>query len=101
AHGGDKVVFVGDTMGDGAQFWAEGARLTLPNSKLRVRYSSDFHDWGGPCTLSTCLWATRIFGPDHRISLEPDVRVPSTLADYVAGRDAALDRIQGQKGIRE
>ena len=91
-HGGERVTFVGDHMGDRDQFWAEGRNLELPHSHLPVRLSDYYHDWSQPCRDSTCLWATRIFGPEHRLSLEPDVRVATTFSDYSIGVDRVLQR---------
>jgi hypothetical protein len=92
SHGDGNVVFVGGHMGDYDRFWAEGRNLKLPNSGWSVRYNDGFHDWSGPCNEPECLWATRIFGPQQPTSLEPDVRVPMTFADYSRGVDAAFDR---------
>ena len=91
-HGGGRVSFVGDHMGDEDRFWAEGSMLELPRSGIEVRYSDYFHDWSQPCRDSACLWATRIFGPTTPISLQPDVPVRTTFSDYAEGVDAVLDR---------
>ena len=91
-HGDGNVVFVGSHMGDYDRFWAEGRNLKLPNSGMSVRYSDGYHDWAGPCREPTCLWATRVYGPQQPISLEPDVRAPMLFADYAHGIDAALSR---------
>jgi hypothetical protein len=92
SHGDGRVVFVGEHMGDHDRFWSEGRNLELPNSRLRVRYSDGFHDWAAPCREPACLWATRVYGPQQPISLEPDVRVPMNFADYARGVDATLER---------
>lgn len=89
-HGDERVLFVGEVMGDEPRFWAEGGLVQLPHSGIEVRYSDYFHDWGNPCREAACLWATRIFGPKRPISLAPDVRVPTTFADYARGADAVL-----------
>ena len=57
-----------------------------------MRLSDYYHDWSQPCLDSTCLWATKIFGPDRRVSLEPDVRVATTFSDYSIGVDRVLQR---------
>lgn len=88
--GGDKVVFIGEPMGDAGQFWAEGRKMTLPHSKIAVRYSDQFEDYEKGCTdTRNCYWATVAFGP-RGISLAPDTAIDVTFADYAAGRDPVL-----------
>jgi hypothetical protein len=90
-NGEGRVVFVGEPMGDGTRFWAEGGTITLPNSRIPIRYSNGFHDWGEGCSdPGTCYWPAAAFGV-RGVSLEPDVRVDVTFTDYVAGRDPVLD----------
>jgi len=90
ANGGNRTVLIGETMGDADRFWAEGGNMTLPNSKIEVRYSNGLHDWASGCTdLDTCYWAAVAFGVRH-ISLAPEVYVEPTFADYAVGHDPAL-----------
>lgn len=42
---GKRLKFVGEEMGDGLVFFAEGGSLDLPFSGAVIRYSSAFHDW--------------------------------------------------------
>ncbi len=42
---GNRLTLIGEEMGDGLTFFAEGGLLDLPASKAVVRYSSAFHDW--------------------------------------------------------
>lgn len=89
--GGDKVRLIGEKMGDDGQFWAEGKKVVLPNSRIPVRYGSQFQDYEKGCTdLSACYWATVAFGP-RGISIAPEVVRDSTFADYAEGRDVVLD----------
>ncbi|OCC02873.1 peptidase S41 [Labrys sp. WJW] len=88
--GGGKVVFIGESMGDAGQFWAEGRKMTLPHSKITVRYSDQFEDYEKGCTdTRNCYWATVAFGP-RGISLAPDMAIDVAFADYAAGRDPVL-----------
>ena len=90
ANGGDRTILVGETMGDGGQFWAEGATCTLPNSRIEVRYATGFHDWTAGCSdTDRCFWPVAAFGVKNA-SLEPQMRVEPTFADYAAGRDPVL-----------
>ena len=90
--GGEKVSLIGERMGDGGQFWAEGDKITLPNSRISVRYSSEFEDYEQGCNdVRTCYWATVAFGP-RNISLAPDIPVDLSFSDYVSGRDPVLEK---------
>ena len=42
---GGRLMIIGEEMGDGLTFYAEGASLALPSSGAIMRYSSAFHDW--------------------------------------------------------
>jgi len=90
ANGGDKVLFVGERMGDSARFWAEGHYIPLPNSRIPVRASLGFQDWGAGCRdTDPCIWPAAVFGV-RNISLEPDIEVATSFDDYAAGDDAVL-----------
>lgn len=91
ANGGDRAMLIGEPMGDADRFWAEGGRVTLPNSKIEVQYANGFHDWGEGCTdLDKCYWPAVAFGV-HNISLQPEVSIEPSFADYAAGRDPVLE----------
>jgi hypothetical protein len=93
-HGGAKTVLIGEPMGDRGQFWAEGkaAWLRLPNSKLEVHGATQFEDWENGCDdLDRCFWVNVAFGVKG-VSLMPEIQVARSFADYVAGRDAVLER---------
>ncbi len=42
---GKRIVLVGEEMGDGLTFFAEGGTLDLSCTGAAVRYSTAFHDW--------------------------------------------------------
>lgn len=44
---GARLKLIGEEMGDGLKFFAEGGAIDLPSSGAVVRYSSAFHDWAG------------------------------------------------------
>lgn len=50
---GSRFKLVGEEMGDGLTFFAEGGSLDLPASRAVVRYSSAFHDWKDGTTDDT------------------------------------------------
>ena len=41
----DKLVIVGEEVGDRLKFWAEGEVITLPHSKIRIYNAQKEHDW--------------------------------------------------------
>ena len=90
-HGGNKVVFVGETMGDNSSFWGEPGTIILPNSRIPIDYATQFEDWGAGCdNVGTCYWPVVALGAKG-ISLTPDVTVAPTFAEYAAGRDPVLE----------
>ncbi len=50
---GNRLKLIGEEMGDGLTFFAEGGLLELPASGAVVRYSSAFHDWKNGTTDET------------------------------------------------
>ena len=92
-YAGASVMFLGTDMGDNDQFYAEGGRVSLPNSKLGVRQSSGLHDWTNGCPdINRCFWATAIWGPRARISLHPDFVIDPTYAEYAGGHDPVMEK---------
>jgi len=92
-NGGAKVTIVGQAVGDRLRFWGEGGRMTLPNSKIILRFATGLHDYTRSCLGEPgCYWIMRLF-PMHLKTLAPDVTVPYTFADYRAQRDPVLDYV--------
>lgn len=50
---GARLKLIGEEMGDGLTFFAEGGTIDLLSSGAVVRYSSAFHDWAGGRTDET------------------------------------------------
>jgi C-terminal processing protease CtpA/Prc len=71
-----SATLVGEPSGGMPGGYGEVDRLTLPNSKLVVRFTTK--RWG----------AKGSSGPS---TLAPDLHVPFKLADFIASRDPALD----------
>ena len=92
-HGGEKVLLVGEPMGDAETFWSEGVPFDLPNSRIRV--SPALWKWSlrEPCTdASRCYFAGALSGP-RGVTLEPDVEATVAFSDYVEGRDPVLEAV--------
>ena len=79
------ATLVGEPTGGKPNIYGNPKTVTLPNSQLRVQYSTSF--------------VHHVSGADPSY-VEPDVRVTPTLADVLAGRDpvleAALTRVSGR-----
>lgn len=89
----DKVVIVGEEVGDRMEFFAEGRPTTLPNSRIVVGLATERHDYRGGCTgFSDCHRAV-VQNPIRMPTLAPDVPAPWTFAAYRAGRDPAMDSV--------
>jgi hypothetical protein len=70
------AILVGEPTGGTPSGYGEVKTMTLPNSKLQVRFTSKF--FSAPKLLETD-------------SLEPDILAPLTFRDALAGRDAVLE----------
>lgn len=91
-HAGRRGILVGEPMGDRSKFWGEGGNVTLPNSRLAVRYTTAYHDWEDGCGLAqvtTCFFLNYVYGTPSG-SLAPAIPVAQTFASYAAGEDAVL-----------
>ena len=82
-------------MGDRGQFWGEGDRVSLPNSKIVVRYATAYHDWENGCSLeqiTTCFLFNYIYGVAPG-PLTPQVTATPRFAYYASGRDLIMDEV--------
>ena len=92
-QGGPRAVLVGEAMGDAGAFWAEGGEVTLPNSKMIITYADAFHDLSHGCSnLERCYWGDVAVGLKG-VSLEPEIKIQTTFAEYASGHDPVLDRV--------
>jgi hypothetical protein len=75
------AIFAGDPMGGGINFWDDVSfvRLTHWPIPLQVGVSTRYWEKGVP--------------DDPRLTIEPDLPVPLTAADYFAGRDAVMEAV--------
>ncbi|HEX8640413.1 MAG TPA: hypothetical protein VF704_04575 [Allosphingosinicella sp.] len=89
---GDRLTIVGEPIGDRLEFWAEGDMVNLPGLGAMLLYATERHNYMTGCPEADCHANVR----DHPIrvaSLQPDVAAPLHFADYVAGRDPAMEAI--------
>jgi hypothetical protein len=84
-NGGDKVLLVGERMAGDKQFRTTGRTISVPVSRLRVAALTA----GDSCYTGRCYWPGN--DADNRaVSLDPDIKVAASFADYRAGKDRAL-----------
>jgi hypothetical protein len=73
-----EIILVGAPTGENVNFYGDPAEITLPNSRLEAAMSQ--------------LWWQDKDPRDKRIATPPSVAVMDSFADYVNGKDAALER---------
>ncbi len=85
-----SVAIVGEPVGDALDFWSEGGNITLPNSRLDAHFANGAHSYSlAPCPEGApCL---EMNSP----SLRPDLPVTTSWQAYRAGRDPAMEAIEG------
>jgi hypothetical protein len=86
---GDRLTIVGEPIGDRLEFWAEGDIMQLPGLGAMILYANERHNYMTGCPERDCHGSIR----EHPIrvrSLQPDIPVALTWADFQAGRDPAM-----------
>jgi hypothetical protein len=78
-----RLTVVGEPMGGSPNLWGNAEDFSLPWSGLSVGVATQFE-------LATSV-------DDVRLTIEPDLPVPLTFADWSAGRDPALEVILARK----
>jgi hypothetical protein len=91
--GGEKVVIVGEEVGDRLEFFAEGRGTELPNSKMRFGLATQRHDYKTGCRgFTDCHFNVKLF-PIAVPTLAPEVAAPWTFEAYAAGRDPGMEAV--------
>lgn len=88
----DKVVIVGEPVGDELEFWAEGDTVSLPWSGSMLLYATERHNYQTGCQEADCHGPVRNH-PIRVASLEPDIATPMTIEAFLQGRDPAMEAI--------
>lgn len=97
---GDQLTIVGRRIGDSALSWGETNEFVLPNSGIGMTAARGLHDQLNGCyDWLQCYW-TDFDYPTAVGSLDPDIPVRFTFADYIARRDAALEKILEIEGVK-
>jgi hypothetical protein len=92
--GGERAFVVGEPVGDRLVFWANaGEAFVLPNSRIPLNIWVAKEDWENGCDdWWLCFWPTML--TDVGVgTLEPDLPVSLSFADYRANRDPVLETI--------
>ena len=92
--GGERAIVVGEPVGDRLVFWANaGEAFVLPNSRIPLNIWVAKEDWENGCDdWWLCFWPTML--TDVGVgTLEPDLPVSPSFADYRANRDPVLETI--------
>jgi hypothetical protein len=89
-----RAIFVGESVGDRLDFWAEGGDIVLPNSLAVIRYSNGFHRYSGASYPQLQPYYEELSIP----SLTLDISAPLSSKDYFSGRDPALEAIASRLG---
>lgn len=90
--GGDRVVIVGEPVGDRLEFWAEGDPMQLPWSGAMLLFATERHNYMTGCPEADCHGPIRR-NPIRVASLQPDIAAPMTAEAWIAGRDPALETV--------
>ena len=84
-----RAIIVGEPAGDDLDFWAEGGNVLLRNTKLTLHFADGFHSYS-PREYPQF----KPYNYDLSVTdIGPDIPAETTLAQYLAGRDAAMEAI--------
>lgn len=89
---GDRLVIVGEPIGDRLEFWAEGDIMRLPGFDGLMLYATERHNYMTGCPEADCHASVREH-PIRVTGLQPDIATPLRYADFRAGRDPAMEAI--------
>ena len=93
----DKIVIVGEKVGDNLKFWAEGIYYKLPNSGLTIQDSKYAHDWAEDKFIPfKTYWFNLLFGVPAN-NLEVDKEIKTSFSDYKNGKDPIIGWIFKQE----
>jgi len=97
--GGDRVIIVGEPVGEDLEYWAETDSIDLPLSQATLLYATLRHNYRTGCPEEDCYG----YMQRHALqleSLDPDWPTPLRFEDVVAGRDPAIEAILAAERTR-
>jgi len=89
----ERVIIVGEPVGDRLQMWAEGRVFELPHSGAAGLNATERHDYVTGCKPFKDCHSPVVRNPIAVPSLAPDIAAPWTLEAYNAGRDPAIEAV--------
>lgn len=89
----DRVIIVGEHVGDRLDFHSEGDVITLPNSGASILNATERHDYRTGCRNIENCHGSVVRNPISVESLAPDIAAPWTIEAYRAGRDPAMEAV--------
>ena len=93
ASGGERVIIVGERIGDRERMYGETNAFELPNSGLGMTFNTGLHDVENGCPPFPQCYYRNYFSDVAAGRLDPDIEIGLTAADYLAGRDPVLAAI--------
>jgi hypothetical protein len=98
AAGGERVTIIGTRIGDLERSYGESNPFVLPNSGIGMTFATGLHDVADGCWERACYWSDFFYNVAAG-SLDPDIVVDPTFAEYAAGRDMVLETILRREGL--
>lgn len=89
----DRVVIVGEHVGDRLDFHSEGDVIALPHAGGAILYATERHDYRTGCRGIENCHGSVVRHPIAVESLAPDIAAPWTMEAYSAGRDPAMEAV--------
>ncbi len=89
----ERVVIVGEHVGDRLDFHAEGNVIVLPHSGGAILHATERHDYRTGCENIENCHGSVVRHPIAVESLVPDIEAPWTIEAYRAGRDPAMEAV--------
>lgn len=94
----DKIVIVGEEVGDRLKFWAESEACVLPNSGTRIYNPLKEHDWiDNKRRLSRTHLANFLYGVPAK-ELDLDKAIGLSFEEYMENQDPILEWIVERNG---
>jgi len=92
----DKLVVVGEEVGDRLKFRAEGEYYKTPYFGIQIQDSKYEHDWeDNTFTFGKSFWVNNFYGVGVK-NLDVDQHIQPNFSDYKQGKDPILDWIKAQ-----
>lgn len=92
----ERVMIVGEEVGDRLEMWSEGGPTELRNTKILVGTATERHDYVNGCRAYRDCHGNIVRQPISVPTLAPEFAAPWTIEAYLAGRDPAMEVVAGR-----